>query len=191
MDRASITKAKEKAVALVKALKAAESGRKLKASEQAILDWALDDGSKKLTATLDGWAVALGRERRTLERVLTRGGIKVQPGMKFTAQEIYVGIVGDEQAERVRNLKSDADRKEREEKEALGTLFPMAELEGWLSQHYVIPMASIFADMPAAIDTRCNPQDPKVARQAIEAYIEATVKPTLKLGLEKPKLEKQ
>lgn len=145
-----------------------------------------------ISASLQAWATALGMERRTLESRLTRAEYQApKQGGKIPARVIYVALVGDKEAEQVRALKLDNEERERNAKRETGELFPLADLEAWLSQHYLVPMSNVFAGMAAAIDTRCNSQDPAQARRAIEDYVEGTVKPALRAALEKPKTKGQ
>jgi len=143
-----------------------------------------------VTATLNAWASEMGIDQQTLERRLVRSGY-TRPASgwgQVSFKKIYVAIMGDEQAEKIRNLKADADRKEREEQVAKGELFPMAELEPWLVQNYVQPMAAIMGSAPSTLDTRCNPEHPEIARRALSEWFEGMVKPALKTNLQKPKL---
>lgn len=73
---------------------------------------------------------------------------------------------------------------ERDEKRKDSDLISLGECEAWIAQHYLVPMANVFAGMAAAIDTRCNPADPTMARKAIDDYIEGTVKPALRSHVE-------
>ena len=143
-------------------------------------------------ATIHQWAIALGKNEKTLQSLFTRAGLALpERGGLVSARDVFQALFGDEHAEKIRSLKLDNEEKERDALEAAGKLFPMEELEAWLVAHYIIPMSNIFAGMGAAIDTRCNPQQPEVARHAIDAYIESTVKSALKRGLEKPQKSKQ
>ena len=138
--------------------------------------------------SLQAWADALNKDPHTLKKMLLKVGIDApKHGELLSANKIFSALMGDEYKERVRNLKADADRKEREERIATGALFPMAELESWLHQNYVTPMWDILKTAPTTLDTRCNSEHPAVARDAIRAWIEGTVKPALKENLEKPK----
>src|SRR5437763_491486 len=82
-----------------------------------------------IKATLDAWAVELGKERRTLARILTRNEIEVEAGKLYRAHEIFNGILGSEHAAKVKNLELDAEKKEREGEEARRELVRMAEVE--------------------------------------------------------------
>ena len=146
--------------------------------------------SSDIKASLQAWATALGMERRTLDGRLVKAGLQIPKHGDISARQIYVALLGDKEAEQVRALKLDNEERERNAAEEVGRLFPMEELEAWLSKNYIIPMSNIFAGMAASIDTRCNPENPKLARQAIEAFIESTVKPSLRSGLEKPQPKK-
>lgn len=146
--------------------------------------------SRRPEATVHGWAVALGKNEKTLQGLFTRAGIALpKPGEVVSAKTMFFVLFGDEYSEKLRILKAQADRKEREGRVAIGELVPISELEPKIVEIYIVPMSNIFAGMAAAIDTRCNPDNPKIARQAIEAYIESTVKPALRSGLEKPRKE--
>jgi hypothetical protein len=130
-------------------------------------------------------------ERRTLESKLVRiGYVTKKRGEKIPFRTVLVALMGDKEAETIRNLKADADRKEREAKIEAGELVPMADIEPWLLQHYIVPMAGILSSAPTTLDTRCNPEHPEVARKAIADWIEGTVKPSIREGLEKPKHRK-
>ena len=65
--------------------------------------------------SLQAWATALGMERRTLEARMVKDGYNPpkKKGYKIPAMKVYVTMMGDEQAEKIRNLKADADRKAR------------------------------------------------------------------------------
>jgi len=106
-------------------------------------------------------------------------------GWWFTQQGIddQVDLV-EEQAKLARQKRI---KMEREEEIAAGLLFPMAELEPWLAEHYIAPMSAILSAAPASLDTRCNPADPILARRTLKQWIEDTVKPALKAELQKPK----
>lgn len=139
--------------------------------------------------SLQSWATAAGMDRRTLETRLIKAGYRTpeKKGGKIPFRKILVALVGDKEAETVRNLKLEADRKEREEAEASGKLFPMGELDEWINNNYVVPMANILSSAPTTLDTRCNPEHPETARKVIEDWVEMAVKPFLKVGLTKPK----
>lgn len=74
--------------------------------------------------SINAWAKALGMENRTLERQLVRAGFE-KPSSGWgdvSAKYIQAAILGDEQAEKVRNLRLDADEKERDKAEAHGLI---------------------------------------------------------------------
>src|ERR1041385_1717747 len=105
-----------------------------------------------VAATLNAWASEMGIDQQTLERRLVRAGY-TRPASGWgqaSFKKIYVAIMGDEQAEKIRNLKADADHKERKDHVPKGELYPMAELEPWLVQNYVQPMLAILSSGPSA-----------------------------------------
>lgn len=137
--------------------------------------------------TLQSWAVELKMDRKTLETRLRAIDFEWSAGEEISARVVFEALLGSKETEEIRGKRLDNEEKERQAAVEVGTLFPMAELEPWIVERYIIPMSNIFSGMGAAIDTRCNPQHPEVARRAIEDYIESAVKPALKQGLEKPR----
>lgn len=127
-----------------------------------------------ISGTLYAWANALGKDSKTLSRELSKVGINAE--REITAQEIFKAVLNEEQVERNRNLKLDADRKEREEKEANGQLVQMAEVEKLISEKVVLPLRARLLSAPTTLDTLCNPSDPELARQAILHWVDETLK---------------
>ena len=134
------------------------------------------------------WSLALAMEPKTLETKLMKARIEWKKAESISALNIFNAMFGDEQYEKVRNLKLDANQKEREEQKELGNLFPMQELEPWLLNNYILPMRQILEGVATGLDTRCNPEHPEIARAALNEWIEKTVKPAIKEKLTKPKL---
>lgn len=104
-----------------------------------------------LIASLDAWAVSLGREARTLKRLLTRNGVKVELRKLYTAREIVGGLIGEEQQEKIRNLKLDADRKAREEKLADGQMCEWAAVEKLFNETIIMPFTQACDQAPDAV----------------------------------------
>jgi len=141
----------------------------------------------RLEATLNAWAGQLRMEPRTVEKKLALAAIEVLPGKLYTAAQVIAALMGDKYHEEVRNLKADADRKEREEKEAKGLLVKMPDVEAMLSELFVVPFLTMLNSLGTTLDTRCNPTDPELARQAIQDHVERTMKPQLLSALSKLK----
>lgn len=133
----------------------------------------------KLQATLNAWATQLQMEPRTLEKKLAQAAIDVQPNRLYTASEVVRALLGDKYREEVRNLKADADRKEREEKENKGLLVKMPEVEALISELLVGPLLAMLNSLPTTLDVKTNPTDPTLARTAIAEHVERTMKPQL------------
>lgn len=143
-----------------------------------------------ITATLNAWATSMGVDQQTLERWLVNAGFnKPKSGWgDITYRKIEKAVLGDEQKEKIRNLKADADRKEREELERRGELVDKTEVEAWIVQKFIAPFSNILSSAPSTLDTRCNPERPEIARRAIEDWVENSAKPLLKTELEKLKV---
>ena len=159
--------------------------KKSKSRPRKAAGWARTRG--RLEATLNAWAGQLRMEPRTLEKKLALAAIEIKPGKSFSAAQVVNALMGDKYLEEVRNLKADADRKEREEKEAKGILVKMPDVEAKLSETLVVPLLTMLNSLGTTLDTRCNPTDPELARQAIEDHVERTMKPQLLSSLGKLK----
>lgn len=75
---------------------------------------------------------------------------------------------------------------ERLERMAKNELVTMSEVDPWLMANYVTPMMNILASAPHTLAPACNPTDPGTATKAIDDWIENTMKPAMRTGLEKP-----
>jgi hypothetical protein len=126
----------------------------------------------KFIATLDAWALELDYERRTLVRILKRSDIEIIPGHLYRAREVVSGLMGSEQVERVRNLKLDADRKEREELEACGRVVEWDRVEAQLNQKVFLPLLSALDAAPAGVSAE---------------WVEKVLKPILRQKVDAPK----
>jgi len=132
-----------------------------------------------ITGTINAWATSLGVEARTILRALAKTGIvrrKTKGRIKFTAKQITDALFGDEQQERLRNLKLDADKKHREEEEAKGQLITLTEVESLLTERVISPLRERLLNQGTRIDALCNPSHPQLAREAITADTDETLK---------------
>lgn len=139
--------------------------------------------SGALEGTVDGWASALGRDRRTIEKGLVKVGLRFEPLRVYSAREIFSAMFGDKHAAEVRNLELDAREKEREEKIALCELVRMPEVEQSILERLVIPLTENLEGMATACSQLANPADPTTAHAVIDGYLERTLKPYLRSKL--------
>lgn len=123
-----------------------------------------------ISFTLEAWARAMGHERRTLEVRLINTGYEWKPGTLIPFKAIYNAMLGDEQAEKNRNLKLDADRKEREEREANGELVKLAEVEQLITELVISPQRQELENMPSSLAKLCNPTDPAKAEVVLSSW---------------------
>jgi hypothetical protein len=63
--------------------------------------------------TVHAAAVEFGVSRETIERGLRQAGIKAESFSRYTTRQIFTALAGDFKAERIRNLRLDAEAKER------------------------------------------------------------------------------
>ena len=84
---------------------------------------------------------------------------------------------------RARREKALAERAELENAERSGQLVRMSEIEEVITQKIIVPLGSLLNSLPAALDTRCNPEHPDVARAALLDWVERTAKPTMRSSL--------
>jgi len=127
-----------------------------------------------LYLTVTGWAKALGFDPKTVGQRLRDAGHQITHKNVYHVRVVVAAVYGDEQAERNRNLKLDADRKEREEREAAGELVSRAVMEKEIAELYTLPIGQALASMPTTLDTQCNPSDPELSRAALLRWVEET-----------------
>jgi predicted transcriptional regulator len=176
---------------LVDAVRRDKDGKRLTAAH---LD-ALERLDRENKPRADRWTVTdaanlLGVDPKTVKAGLRRIGIEPEHSKSYSVRECVAAVYGNAEMERERKLRLENEKLEREAKIEAGELVPMADIEPWLLQHYIVPMAGILSSAPTTLDTRCNPEHPEVARKAIADWIEGTVKPSIREGLEKPKHRK-
>lgn len=120
---------------------------------------------------LTEWAESLGVNYHALKAAMTRAGIEVAARQPVTAMQIKVAILGDERAEKVRNLKLDADLKQAE----------LATLEGRLLEPGIVQeridaalglVRQAVLQAEAELPPRCNPQDHAMARRAVSQWVD-------------------
>jgi len=130
-----------------------------------------------IRGTVSAWATSLGKEPRTLERLLVRAGLpKPHPRFTVTASAIFAALLGDEMALKRRLTLAQAEAQERENREAEGQLIRLVEVEKILSERVILPLRELLMAAPAALDTRCNPGAPELARLALTAWRDDALK---------------
>ena len=118
-----------------------------------------------IQATLNEWAAELGKEARTLKTLLRKAGITSEPHEKLSPLQVVNALMGDERAEKIRNLKLDGDLKAAE----------LATLEGRLMEPEVVTerinkalglIRQAVLSGRAEVPPRANPQDHVTAMTA-------------------------
>lgn len=122
-----------------------------------------------LLAPLDTWATQLGKERRTLARMLARAGYVVKHGEKLGAAVVFNAIVGEIDHEKIRNLKADADAKERAAKIEAGELVTWSDLEKMLNEKFILPIIRALDVVPSEAQEWRDKVLLPILRQAIGA----------------------
>jgi len=110
-------------------------------------------------------------DRKTITASLSKAGIVHEPGKPLTAMQIKTAILGDEKAEKVRNLRLDADLKQLEKDKAEARLYEpelVREMVDKVGQHCRQALLQARAELPA----RCNPIAPKTALKAIDQWLD-------------------
>lgn len=128
--------------------------------------------ASSIKATLNAWAVNLGMEPRTLETRLRKADVELERFQELSARDVIRALMGDKEAETIRNLKADADRKEREEQEARGELVKWPEVEERITKTMILPLRQWIVTLPTTLDTRCNPREPAIARVALNQAVD-------------------
>lgn len=127
-------------------------------------------GGKMIKHSMTEWAQSLGVDRKTLAAGLSRAGIAHKAGEPITALDIKTAIMGDEKAEKVRNLKLDADLKQIEKDKAEGRLYEPEIVQSEIDRALGSVRQAIL-QAQAELPPRCNPQDHATARKAIDQWV--------------------
>lgn len=122
-----------------------------------------------ISHTLNAWATAMGIDQQTLERDLIKAGFdKPKDGWgKVSFKKIIAACMGEEQREKIRGLRLDNEERERKAAEEAGELVRMADVGQLLTETIITPLGNALDSVPTTYDTRCNPTDPELARQAL------------------------
>jgi len=134
--------------------------------------WTVTEAAKLLA--VDPKTVAMG---------LRREGVEVFRNADYSVRTMVAAVYGDGERERVRALQLDNAERERKAAREIGELVPKAEIGPEIVESLVAPLTAILDAMGAAIDTRCNPQKPELAREVIDTYVETVIKPAMRAKL--------
>jgi hypothetical protein len=121
--------------------------------------------------SLTEWAQSLGVDRKTISAALSKAGIAHEPGAPLTAMAIKTAILGDEKAEKVRNLKLDGDQKEHDLAVAKKLVYDPAIVQAMVDAVAGYNRQALL-QARAELPPRCNPQNPKVALTAIDQWLD-------------------
>jgi phage terminase Nu1 subunit (DNA packaging protein) len=105
--------------------------------------------SSDVKATLQAWATALGMEHRTLSVRMVKAGFQTPKHALIPAGQVYVALLGDKDAERIRLLKAQAEAQEFKNRETSGRLIDVDVLKQWCAQWF----GGVRAAIDAAPDT--------------------------------------
>ena len=141
-------------------------------------------GSRSETEhTLNEWSIMTGRDDKTLLSAFRKCDFFPKPFDRIPFKRVEAALFGEQHAEKIRGMKLDNDQKEHDSAREAGELVPMGELGEIITQKIVVPVGSMLNSLPSSLDTRCNPTDPELARNALLDWVEKTAKPTLRSKL--------
>jgi phage terminase Nu1 subunit (DNA packaging protein) len=121
-------------------------------------------------------AVEFGVSRETIIRGLRRLDVEVGRRTTFTTKQIVSSIYGDADFERTRLLRADADIREMERLEKENDLVKLSEVEKMLVDYVAIPVRNLLISAPTTLDQRVNPADPELAREALQRWVDDSLK---------------
>lgn len=108
-----------------------------------------------------------GVSREQIRRGLSVNGVDAKEA--YTIREIHLAIAGDVKVATARDKMASAIARERENRVADGELIPVSTHLEW--QHKtLLPMRQRLIALPAEMAHRCNPSDPKFARDALTVW---------------------
>jgi len=129
-------------------------------------------------------ATHAGISREKMRLRLKAAGHATERGARFSPAEVIAAMIGSYDAERTRETRERADKLQLENAEKRKELVTMADAIEVAVAPWE-PVARMVKDMPARLSTRCNPGDPVLAREVLDAYareivaaIEARLKST-------------
>jgi len=129
-------------------------------------------GNQPLEATVNYWAKSLGKAEPSLRQGLTRAGIQLIAGKKYSAREIYHALTGDKAAAQTRVHIAEAEKLERENKIANGEICLVIDVEKLLWENCLLPLRQMLESLPASMSAQCNPANPELAQTVLQAWVE-------------------
>jgi hypothetical protein len=129
--------------------------------------------TKSITATLNGWANALGKDPDTLRRALSKRGHKpTVKGQQVSARIIFAALTKESEDPKQRLLLAHAVEQERENQLAEGRICAWEDVQALLQERLVGPMTAALDAAPKDIDRE---------------WVEKVLKPALRQKLTAPK----
>lgn len=110
-----------------------------------------------------------GVDKKTLATALRGSGHELSKGKEFTTREVNEALFGDDKKERTRESKARADLLERERAELDKVTVRLDEVQKMLSEAMLL-VRQRFIALASECANRCNPVDPKLARDALQRW---------------------
>jgi len=125
--------------------------------------------------TLRGAADEFRVARETIRRGLMANGVELgKEGQTFSLHDIHAAISGDVKVATARDKTASAIARERENRVAEGELITIAEHEEW-QERTLLPIRQRLLALATEMAQRCNPSDPKFARDALGAWADGAL----------------
>ncbi len=131
--------------------------------------------SSPLSITLYQAEEVTGQDAGTIKRNLMRNDYKVEPNKPIPLSVLFRLYTGAEQVEKIRNLKLDADQKERDAKRDDGKLCEWDAVLKLLNERFYAPLVAAMDAAPGGVDRE---------------WVEKVLKPAVRVKLEPPKKSK-
>jgi hypothetical protein len=128
-----------------------------------------------LTWSIRRAATEFGVSEETVRRGLSEQGVELaeRKSGNLTTRQIAAAIFGDLDREKILDMRQRRLDRERAEKVKAGELIPREVMEA-IYQDALGPIRQRLLSLPAEAG-RCNPDDPAVAREVLEAWLDATL----------------
>jgi len=135
--------------------------------------------------TVSKAATEWGIDRRTLTERLKAIGLDARKGVKFHTRDISRAVTGDLEQERILETRERRLALERDRLEADGDLVRFEGVNR-LYTEACLPIRQRLLALPAEASSRCNPSDPKHARDVLQRWVDDAL-PLIRKDLPKPK----
>lgn len=114
-------------------------------------------------------AIEFGVSRETIDKGLTRLGVKGTRGDTYSTKQIHEAIAGDFRHQRTRREAAAADRLEMENARTKRELIPLEENLAWQNK-VLLPIRQRLLSLSGLMASRCNPSDPAHAQSQLDAW---------------------